>query len=456
MNATKVSSVFVLFLGLSLLTAAGARAQGLPAAAVVAEAAAELNQADKPDAAPNPTDSAPPQEGTTPGLNGTDLAPAELGLLVAEADRLLEANDVSNWVILLASLAVALLAGRILAAVFNWLGRRLQARGWRGRRHLFVSLVGPANLFVSTLGLQFGLANLKMSPAAATFSTKLILLFYAIAVIWYAWNVAKLIEFLIRRLAGRTESPLDQQLAPLVARTVQWVLLIIGALYVAKTVFGQDIGAWLAGLGIAGLAVSLAAQDSLKNLFGSITLLLDRPFRIGQRIAYAGYDGTVEEIGFRSTKLRTLKGNLVNIPNSKIVNDPIENVGLRPTIQRVINVTITYDTPRAKVQQAVTLLRNILAEDGIREPIHPTVNGEGFPPRVFFNEFNADSLNLFVIYWYAPPVWWDYMAHAEKLNFRILEEFEKAGIDFAFPTRTLYLADDPKRRLKVEMLGSGG
>jgi MscS family membrane protein len=211
----------------------------------------------------------------------------------------------------------------------------------------------------------------------------------------------------------------------------------------------------LAGLGIAGLAVSLAAQDSLKNLFGSITILLDRPFRVGQRIVYAGYDGTVEEIGFRSTRLRTLTGNLVNIPNSKIVNDPIENIGVRPAIQRVINVTITYDTPREKIQQAVNLLRGILEEPGIGEPIHPVINDTPTPPRVFFNDFNADSLNIFVIYWYAPPSWWDYMAHAEKLNFRIFEEFEKAGIEFAFPTRTLYLADDPKRRLRIETGSSG-
>lgn len=448
----KSLSAFVLFLGLVPLAVSVARAQGLPGAAgVAAEAATESDQAGQDSA------SASPQKGHPPDQQASPIAPAELNLLVAEVDQLWEANDLGNWLTLLVSLALALLAGRILASILHWLGRRMQTRGWRGRRHVVVSLIGPANLALLTLGLHFGLLNLKTSPTLEAFSFKLVQFLYAIAVIWYASNLSKLLEDLIRRLAGRTESPLDQQLAPLVARTVQWVIVIIGALYVAKTVFGQDIGAWLAGLGIAGLAVSLAAQDSLKNLFGSITILLDRPFRIGQRIAYAGYDGTVEEIGFRSTKLRTSKGSLVNIPNSKIVNDPIENIGLRPTIQRVINLTITYDTSRAKVQQAVTLLRNILAEDGIREPIHPTVDGNSFPPRVFFSEFNPDGLNLFAIYWYAPPDWWDYMAHAEKLNVRILEEFEKAGIDFAFPTRRLYLAGDPKRQLKIDMPpGSGG
>ena len=110
---------------------------------------------------------------------------------------------------------------------------------------------------------------------------------------------------------------------------------------------------------------------------------------------------------------------------------------------------------RQKIEEAVRILRNVLEEGGIREPIHPTINGDEFPPRVFFNDYNADSLNLFVIYWYPPPVHWDYLEHAQRLNLRIFEEFEKAGIEFAFPTQTLYLAGDPKRRLVVEMLNKG-
>jgi MscS family membrane protein len=364
-----------------------------------------------------------------------------------------EDNRVSNWLTLLISLALALAAGRLLAALLYWFGQRLQARGWRTRRMLVISLVGPANLALLTLGLQLGLTNLKMSSALGHFTSKTLLLLYSIAVVWYASNLIKLIEVLMRRWGDRTDSPLDQRLAPLVVRSLQWVLWILAVLFVVNSVFGQDVGAWLAGLGIAGLAVSLAAQDSLKTLFGSVTILMDRPFRIGERIIYAGYDGVVEAIGFRSTKLRTLTGNLVTIPNSKIVNDPVENVGLRPAIQRMINLTITYDTPRAKVLQAVELLRGILEEEGIREPIHPLINDQPSPPRVYFDAFNADSLNLSVIYWYAPPEWWDYMAHTQKVNFRILEEFEKAGIELAFPTRTLYLASDPKRPLAVETPG---
>ena len=239
----------------------------------------------------------------------------------------------------------------------------------------------------------------------------------------------------------------------MIRKTLRVVLVVIVVLFVVDSVFNQDIGAWLAGLGIAGLAVSLAAQDSIKNLFGSVTILLDRPFGIGERIIYGGYDGVIEEIGFRSTKVRTFTGHLVTIPNSTIVNNPVENVGRRPYIRRIMDVTITYDTPREKIEQAVEILRSILEEADLREPIHATINGDEFPPRVYFKDYLADSLSVQVIYWYAPPAYWDYMDHAQRLNLRIFEEFEKAGIEFAFPTQTLYLAGDPKRKLALEMLG---
>jgi MscS family membrane protein len=266
-------------------------------------------------------------------------------------------------------------------------------------------------------------------------------------------NLVTVVEAAIERLRGKKASALDRQLVPMIGQTLRVVVVVLGVLFVAQGVFGLNVGPWLAGLGIIGLGVSLAAQDSIKNLFGSITILLDQPFAVGERINYAGYDGVVEEIGFRSTKVRTLVGHVVTIPNAKIANESVENIARRPTIRRTINVTITYDTPREKIEEAVEILRRILAEDGIREPIHPVIKGDELFPRVYFNDYNAESLNIFVIYWYAPPEWWPYMEHAQKLNLRIFEEFEAAGIEFAFPTQTLFLAGDAKRRLAVEMLG---
>jgi len=359
------------------------------------------------------------------------------------------------WLVPAAAILLGLGLGRVSSWVLGALARRCEARGWSVQKQAFTGLVSPANVALFALGLAAAVANVEALEESREFWERTVLLLVCLAVLWYASNLIFAVELLLRRLTPGIETVVHRSLGPLVRKTLRAILWSVGALFILNSVFGQDIGALLAGLGIAGLAVSLAAQDSLKNLFGSVTIVLDRPFQVGERIIYSGYDGVIEEIGLRSTKLRTLTGNVVTIPNSNIVNDPVENVGRRPSIRRIMNVTITYDTPLEKIREGVEILRNLLEEEGIREPIHATIDGDEYPPRVYFNDYNAESLNIFVIYWYAPPVWWDYMDHAQRLNLRIFEEFERAGIEFAFPTQTVYLAHDAKRQLVVEMLSKG-
>jgi len=385
---------------------------------------------------------------------GHQTVAAESAWAKLRLPQLSTANTWKEWSILLGAIFLGVAAGWIAAALLTRAQDRFRSRRWEFWAHVVGDLIGPGKLALTALGLAVGLAQIKgMSDALQTLSWKTLLLLYTIAVFWYAFNLVALVDLVLRRLTAKTESTLDNQVVPLVRKTLRIFLVVIGVMFVVDAVFERDIAAWLAGLGIAGIAVSLAAQDSLKNLFGSITILFDRPFKIGERIVYGGYDGIVEEIGFRSTKVRTLTGHLVTIPNAKIVSDPVENIGRRPSIQRIMNLTITYDTPREKIEQAVSILREILEEEGIREPIHPVINGDESPPRVYFNEYNADSLNILVIYWYAPPVYWDYVEHAQRLNLRIFEEFEKAGIELAFPTRTVRLAGDPKREMTMKILG---
>ncbi len=229
----------------------------------------------------------------------------------------------------------------------------------------------------------------------------------------------------------------------------------------------------LTGLGIGGLAVALAARPTIENVIASFMIFWDNPYQVGQRIKVMGQDGMVEAIGLRSTKIRLLTGPLTSIPNERMAAVEIENIGRRPYIRRTFNVTITYDTPPAKIDRAVQILQEILAvpnkpheDHGIREsagpaatpgemeqPIHSNeaINKPDFPPRVFFNELNADSLNILVNYWYHPPEYWDYLKHAHWVNLQIMERFNAEGITFAFPTRTVHLADDknhPDRHVK--------
>ena len=263
--------------------------------------------------------------------------------------------------------------------------------------------------------------------------------------------VSKLISrFVASRMLPHVRNNKDLRAA--VQSLVFYVLLITVALFSLR-IINVPLTAFTMLGGAAAIGIGFGSQALVNNFLSGLIIMAERPARLGDRVLYAGYDGHVEEVGFRCIKIRTLTGHLVSIPNANIINEPLENIGRRPSIRRLFNVTITYDTPREKVEQAVQIIRDILDEDGIRERIHNYINGDEQPPRAYFNDYNADSLNILVIYWFGPPVYWEYLEHAQNVNLRIFEEFEKAGIDFAFPTQTLHLAGDPNRKLTVEMLG---
>ena len=240
---------------------------------------------------------------------------------------------------------------------------------------------------------------------------------------------------------------------------------------------GVSLVPLLTGVGIGGLALALAARPTIENVIASFMIFMDKPYTVGQRVNVLGQDGTVEAIGLRSTKIRLLTGHLTSIPNEKMATAEIVNIGRRPYIRRLFNVTITYDTPPEKINRALEILRETLAvPETVSEAVDPetthgteemvyTAAGEGekkphpneainhpdFPPRVSFNELNADSLNILVIYWYHPPEYWDYLDHATWINVQIMERFKAEGIDFAFPTQTLHMAGDENRPLKIGM-----
>ena len=189
----------------------------------------------------------------------------------------------------------------------------------------------------------------------------------------------------MKKWAASTDSSIDDVLAPLFGKTLRVFIVIIGGILIIQNLTGVKIGPLLASLGIGGIAVALAARDSIANFFGTLTILFDKPFQVGERVIIDNYDGVVEDVGFRSTRIRTLTGHLVTIPNEKIVNSGLENIGKRPHIRWLTNITITYDTPPDRVEKAVSIIKEILDN---HEGMHPD-----FPPRVYFNGFN-DWLNI--------------------------------------------------------------
>lgn len=356
-------------------------------------------------------------------------------------------TDWIDWAVLLGCIFAGIVAGRVAQFVLRKLGGRVESRGWKTRSIAFASAAGPAYLLLITIGLKMGLMPIVMSAPVRAFVSRVLVFLYIVALAWFLYNLVDVVEALLRRVTKRTHSTLDDQVVPLVRKTLRLFLLVVFALFTAENIFGADITAWLAGLGIAGLAVSLAAQDSIKNLFGSLTIFLDRPFAVGDAIEFGGHEGPVEQIGFRSTKLRTLDGDLVTIPNSKIVDGSVRNIGRRLSFRRVIDLTIPTDTPPDKVEQAIAIVKEILAEPEIASAF----DLDKTPPRVAFDAITADALRIKVFYWFTPPRYWEFLDHAQRVNLALLRRFEAAGIELAFPTRTLYLADDPKRGLSVRL-----
>jgi len=185
-------------------------------------------------------------------------------------------------------------------------------------------------------------------------------------------------------------------------------------------------------------AVALV-KEALPKGIGGFMILADRPFNVGQRIKVKDHYGIVERLGMRSTQIRLLNGPLVKIPNEEMARVEIEDVTLRQNLRRSANITIEYNTPPEKVEKAVDIIKDILKD---REGMDIKR-----PARVYFNDFNPDSLNISMMYWYHPAKIWKSKTFGEKVNLQILREFEKEGIKFAYPTTTTYLAQEGEQSL---------
>lgn len=363
-------------------------------------------------------------------------------------------TELWRWGALAGCIFLGLLLGRLAGYALRRAGDRLMDRRWHLRATVFQNLASPVSLALLTTGLMTGLSFLPLTETLETFAGRVVALLFMLALGWLLFNLVDLIDVALRRVTELTENKIDDMIVPLIRKTLRIVLVVVFSLVVAENIFGMDVTGFLAGLGIAGLAVSLAAQDSIKNLFGSLTIFFDKPFLVGDFIIFDSDFGAVEEIGFRSTRIRLLSGHLVTVPNMKFIDNKVENVSLRPYIRREMNITITYDTPPEKIEQAVEILRRVLHDE--RVVSEGMFDMEERAPKVAFDEFNDASLNIKAYYWYVIPKdsdrgWYSFIEHAQIVNMMLFRRYEEAGIDFAFPTQTLYLAGDPNRQLTVNV-----
>ena len=340
---------------------------------------------------------------------------------------------------------VILLAGLIVGKIINYFLFLVASRAEKRKEGILsVSLhsIAPVLILVMfVIAFKAGVKFLTLNAGVQNLVDTISGILFVIAIAWLLYRLVDVVDYWLKQLAARTASKLDDMLVPIVRKTLRITIVILALLQIATWLSDKPITSLLAGLGVGGLAIALAAQDTIKNFFGSLMILADKPFELGERIIIEGHDGPVEEIGLRSTRMRTLDGHLVTIPNSELANKTVQNIGKRPYIKRIAKIGVTYDTPHEKVERAVCIIKEILKD-------HEGMKPE-FPPRVYFSEFGDFSLNILVIYWYHPPEYWRYLAFNERVNMEILRRFNEEGIDFAFPTQTVYIAGDTRRPFNI-------
>lgn len=380
-------------------------------------------------------------------------------------------NTPGQWVALAVVLLGSFVVGKLASVILDHHGRKLKEQK---RLELFglvlQTLAGPVALVALAAGLytastfmnlEFvsvvtrevprddGEVTIETIPQTTDLLPFWLNVCKTIAVIagaWFIFRLVDVVEFFLLRWTAKTRTALDDQMVPLLRKTLRVIVVIMAGLFIAQNVFNWDIAALIAGLGIGGIALALAAQDALSNFFGSITIFADRPFTLGDWVVINDHEGIIEEVGFRSTRVRTFFGHLVTIPNSTVSSSAVDNVSARPYIRRNLNVTVTYDTPPEKVQRGMEILREML---DARSESFP----QDRPAKVLFSDFNAASLNILVVYWYTPPDWWDYQAFNNDFNLELLRRFNDEGIEFAFPTQTLYLKQDSDFQADVRLTG---
>jgi MscS family membrane protein len=375
----------------------------------------------------------PPATGTAGGTtaNATWLT---FGLdRVAWLQTPVLSNPLWQYLAALLYVLVAFLAAKVVDFIFGVQLKRLTAKTKSNLDDLLVNLArGPVKVITFVILLHVGLRAFAWPEWAVRFISNGLHVIIAASITYVALKLVDLgLGVWQKRLEAADDAMLDMHLFPVISKSLKAFVVIVAVLVTTQNL-GMNVTGLLASLSIGGLAVGLAAQDTLSNLFGAVALFADKPFRIGDRIQLDAIDGTVEAIGLRSTRVRNLDGHLVTVPNRTMANACITNISKRPNIKTVMNVGVTYDTPADQVERAMVIIEEIFKP-------HPKTADL----IVSFNKFNDSSLNIMVVHWWNSTDLKDYLAGFQQLNLELKRRFDAEGIGFAFPTQTVYVKHEP-------------
>lgn len=352
-------------------------------------------------------------------------------------DNTLQKYILFGFILLVGIVFKGLIGQYIGGFLFRVLGKRAQEIGRpafdeRLQKPL-KTLIFYSTLFLAAQQLEFP-AQWDLVPVTE-FGLRFVLLksFSLIYACLVFWALLRLVDFvgeaLIRR-AQTTENKMDNQIVPFAIEIGKVVVIILGALTILSSVFDINIAALATGVGIGGLAIAMASKESLENLLGSFTIFLDKPFTYGDIVTVNGFTGTIEKVGFRSTRIRTFDKSIVTVPNKNMVNAELDNLGLRPIRRVKFTIGLTYTTTIDQLQTIVAELEQMIN-------VHPNTTDND--ARVRFQEFGGSSLDILILYFVKSPDWDLLINTRQDINFKIIEIIRSNKSDFAFPTTSVYL-----------------
>ena len=318
-------------------------------------------------------------------------------------------------------------------------------------------LTKPISFFIMLIIIYIGSSGIKLPEAwpyekiidgdiikdEYVFGIKMILirgfsliLIYSIFKIFL--RMVDYIGLILLKRAEESENKMDDQLVPFAVEIIKFLVWVFAIFTILGNVLGVNMTALVTGLGIGGIAIAMASKESLENLLGSFTIFLDKPFTVGDMVTVGSITGKVEKVGLRSTRLRTFDRSLVTLPNKKMIDAELDNLGERPVRRVKFSVGLTYETSVEQIKKIIDDIQTMI--DG-----HPrTTNEEGGKSkgqvaRVRFEEFSSSSLDVLVLYYVNSPKWDDLIDVRQEINYKIMEIVKKHNSDFAFPSTTVYL-----------------
>lgn len=325
-------------------------------------------------------------------------------------------------------LLALLVRGLFTRVIFNLFLKLSSKTSTDVDNEILLAFKKPLKTFFVFLGLFLALRYLPLTDNQDASVTSL---FRASAIGLLAWgfyNLSSPGSALFRPLLRKINLENDRVLLPFLAKILRFIIIAL-AISIIVDDWGFNVSGLVAGLGLGGLAVALAAQDAIGNIFGGIIIIVDKPFTVGDWIQTPSVEGTVEEVNFRSSKIRTFSHALVTIPNSVLANEAITNWTRMGKRRITFNLGVAYTTPKHKLENCVRRIRELLEN-------HPGIHKETIFVR--FDSFNESSLDIFLYFFTVTTNWGEYLAVKEEINFKILEILEQEQVSIAFPSRILY------------------